>query len=325
MAARKNVRRGPRRTDGSDTARDVLGWISDQVNFWSGGGEARPGEQQVVADARAATQSIVGTGLRVADAYYTGGMAGSFARNVVAPRATVASPTTRNQGIRAGGRQFARDAAVAAGSAAAGYGIGRGVVAGARRAFPSRVTEIGVHVSPNEIPIGGRITYDPARANTGFAATDEADLVVGQTYKWSGTGANNKPVSADKIVDEIYRGYADDPRWHYVTRSKVGKVDPEIVTPSGIRDLEYRSALPRITKSQKIVDRIDSYEDAYGSDMYSRLGNAIKLEGAIGRQRVILAAEQARTAGRAGVFGAGLGTAGQTTFVGKNGRRRNVR
>jgi hypothetical protein len=302
----------------------VVNWISDQVNFWSGNGQ-KPGETAELAQARDVTRAVVGTGLRVADAYYTGGVAGSFGRNVVAPRATVASPTTRNQGIRSGGQQFARDAAVAAGSAAAGYGIGRGVVAGARRAFPSRVTEIGVHVGGNEIPIGGRITYDASRANTGFAATDEADLVVGQTYKWSGTNAQNKPVSAADIVDEIYRGYADDPRWHYVTRSRVGRVDPEIVTPSGIRDLEIRKSLPRITQSQKVVDRIDSYEDAYGSDLYSRLGNAIKLEGSIVRQRAILAAEQARTAGRAGVAGARTTAAGQTTFVQNNGRRRNVR
>lgn len=317
MAARKNARRGPRRTDGSDTARDVLGWISDQVNFWSGGGEARPGEQQVVADARAATQSIVGTGLRVADAYYTGGTAGSFARNVAAPRATVASPTNRNQGIRAGGRQFARDAVVAAGSAAAGYGIGRGVVAGTRRFAPQFVGDVGVHFSKNP-NIEGQIISDASRIGTGKGPSVRHPVLPGRTYKFSGVGPvlGSETRAGAVVPAKHYARLMSASDTAYVTASKLGRVDPEspaLAMGPQVMDWFERGGMyqsQRVTGPQRIVETVRDR---------SMLADAVT------RQRAILAAEQARTAGRAGVFGAGLGTAGQTTFVGKNGRRRNVR
>jgi len=307
----------------------VLGWISDQVNFWSGDGEARPGEQQVVADARAATRSIVGTGLRVADAYYTGGTAGSFARNVVAPNARIASPTTRNQGIRAGEQQFGRDVVSAAAGAAAGYGIGRGVVAGARRAFPNRVTEIGVHMgNPNNgSRITGNITYNPRRSDTGFGGIEGHPPLVGQTYKWSGSTVDPTArgmVGSELTSEQLANSSLSMMGWSkygYITRSPVGNPDPELRLFDNPSTNPLYRPNQRIVPKQKIVETVELFKPPFGNVSDARRDIAA----GVARQRAILAAEQARTAGRAGVFGAGLGTAGQTTFVGKNGRRRNVR
>jgi hypothetical protein len=233
----------------------------------------------------------------------------------------VASPTTRNQGIRAGGQQFGRDVVSAAAGAAAGYGIGRGIAtgiqAGTRRFAPQVVKEVGVHFSRNP-NIQDEITSSASLIGTGKGPSVNHPVLPGRTYKFSGVGPvlGSETRAGAVVPAEHYARLMSAKDTAYVTVGKTGRVDPEspaLAMGPKVRDWFEGGGIyqsQRVTGPQRIVETVRDR---------SMLADAVT------RQRAILAAEQARTAGRAGVFGAGLGTAGQTTFVGKNGRRRNVR
>lgn len=108
----------------------------------------KPMETQNLAEYKQTVKNTLKTGATAADLYTTGGVGKSFMQNIVAPGAKVASPKTKSKAESAGLKQFAKDAAVAAGSAAAAYGAGK-VVSGIIKSKAAN-TYYGVHGSATE-------------------------------------------------------------------------------------------------------------------------------------------------------------------------------
>lgn len=95
----------------------------------------RPMEMPQVTQFRDVTRSVVKTGATAADLYFTGGLAGSFQRNVMVPGTMIASPATKARAEEQGLKRFVKDAAIVGATA----GAGRAVVGGVRAVQAGKV------------------------------------------------------------------------------------------------------------------------------------------------------------------------------------------
>lgn len=94
-------------------------------------------DPQSLAQFKETAKQVGSTGIQGADLYTTGGLGLSFAQNVIRPSATIASKETRTTKASKGMTQFAKDAAITAASAGAGYVAGKAIQAGVNKAAPS--------------------------------------------------------------------------------------------------------------------------------------------------------------------------------------------
>lgn len=293
MARRRNAKTG------------ITDWISDVTDVFRPG--QRPMETRQVTQFRDTTRNVVQTGSAAAD-LYTGGVAGSLTRNVLDPRAE-----------RGGTGRFVRDAGVAVAGAVVGGVAGRaavkGVQAGVRRFLPQRVTEVGLHTgSPflraSDKPISGEIRYVPEMRDTGWGASPSFPVQRGVTYKWSGFESNlaarggvGRELSPREMAYSL-RSYGGGSPHTYVTRSPVGKIDPESIPSLKAGAGGVFNA--RTTSRQKIAETIVGYEK---SEEVAR---------AIARQRASLASERQGLSNTAGVIS---GSAGGAIGAWQNQRR----
>jgi hypothetical protein len=120
----------------------ITDWISDVTDVFRPG--PRPNEMRQVTQFRDTTRNVVQTGAAAIDTTFSGGLAGSFYRNIQQPSATIASPNVRSRAEREGLGRFGRDVATTAATAAVGGAAVRGAAKGlsAIRAsgIPARAT-----------------------------------------------------------------------------------------------------------------------------------------------------------------------------------------
>lgn len=131
-----------------------LGEIQKLYNAW----QPNYTDPQSLAQFKETAKQVGSTGLKAADLYTTGGLGLSFAQNVIRPSATIASKETRTAATSKGMTQFAKDAAITAASAGAGYVAGKAVSKGAAKVvesgIPARIANtvkrqtVVVHGSP---------------------------------------------------------------------------------------------------------------------------------------------------------------------------------
>lgn len=101
-----------------------LGTIKNLYNAVTPGGRDVT-QPQSLAQFKDVTRAAAAGTVKAADLYTTGGLGVSFAQNVIMPAATIASKETRTTKASKGMTQFAKDAAITAASAGAGYVAGK--------------------------------------------------------------------------------------------------------------------------------------------------------------------------------------------------------
>ena len=110
-----------------------LGEIQKLYNAW----QPNYTDPQSLAQFKETSKQVGSMGLQAADLYATGGLGLSFAQNVIQPAATFSSPETRKAAQSTGMTQFAKDAAITAATAGAGYVAGKALQAGINKVAPS--------------------------------------------------------------------------------------------------------------------------------------------------------------------------------------------
>ena len=113
-----------------------LGEINKLYNAVMPGGRDVTQPQSLAQFKNVVRNTAAGT-VKAADLYTTGGLGVSFAQNVIRPATTFSSPETRGAATSKGMTQFAKDAAITAASAGAGYGAGKAIQTGVNKAAPS--------------------------------------------------------------------------------------------------------------------------------------------------------------------------------------------
>lgn len=113
--------------------------------------DKKPIESQNLAEYKQTVKNLLKTGATAADVYATGGLAGSFAKNVVSPGAKVGSPSSKSKAEKSGLKKFGIDVGVTASTvgaaAAAGGAINKsGVVQ--RLLNKATKQQVIVHGSP---------------------------------------------------------------------------------------------------------------------------------------------------------------------------------
>ena len=230
---------------------ELLNALANQVAFWSKSGE-QPGTLPIVNDTRDLFKE---TG-KLVDDYVLGG---TYQANM------------RGQDALLG--QLALNAVAG--------GVGAGVGVGASRVVPKVATkltpqfaalrqwikprDIGIHLSPfNEIDA----VLPNINVNRGAGGIPNYPIVPGQTYKFSSKDYLNNNVSPNRLLDSAEKYVTNIPlrnnegvRSLYVTKSKLGNVDPETqVLIDNIKNKVYSSwAVPsngRIIPKQEILKSV---------------------------------------------------------------------
>ena len=231
---------------------ELLNTLANQVAFWSKSGE-QPGTLPIVNKTRDAFRE---TG-KVVDDYVLGG---TFQANMRGQDALL--------------RQLALNAVAGGVGTGLGYGASKVVPKVSAKLAPQvaalrqwiKPRDIGVHLSPFE----NLDTILPnINKNMGAGETIGYPLVPGQTYKLSSVDVNGLKVPA-KILSDIVEEYSgafanktDDGILNaYVTRSKIGLPDPEVLGSIGKKfnygnqEIAVNGANARITPKQNVLGSI---------------------------------------------------------------------
>jgi len=129
-----------------------LGEINKLYNAVMPGGRDVTQPQSLAQFKDVVRNTVAGT-VKAADLYTTGGLGVSFAQNVIQPAALIASAETRNAATSKGMTQFAKDAAINAASAGAGYVAGKAVQAGAAKVVESGLAARLSNIVKGETPL----------------------------------------------------------------------------------------------------------------------------------------------------------------------------
>jgi hypothetical protein len=191
---------------------ELLRKLQEQVAFWQ---KDNPTNSPLINSAKDTIRDVG----RITDDYVAGGMG----------QAALRGPDALT-------RQLLLNAALTAAGVGAGYGLNK---AGQKLAPKIgalaewvRPRDVGIHLSPyNDLPE----ILPNVNVNTGAGPIPDFPLVQNKTYKFSGLDLNGKRVSPDALVDsaERYiqnipiRDYNETLRSLYVTKSRLGKLDPE--------------------------------------------------------------------------------------------------
>lgn len=155
----------------------------------------------------------------------------------------------------------------------AGVGIGAGAAKATTKLTPKvealmqwiKPRDIGVHLSPfDDLK---KIQYG-LNSNQGARATEKFPLVPNQTYKLSSTDVNNVKMPAEFVAesasDYSFNIPPNDEGFinAYVTKSRVGDIDPEVARSVGRKmlygnqDVATFGANSRIVPQQKVVNNL---------------------------------------------------------------------
>jgi hypothetical protein len=224
------------------------------VDFWSKRGD-QPGTAPQVTGLRDAMKD---TG-KVVDDYVLGG---TYQANMRGQDALL--------------RQLALNAVAGGVGAGLGYGASKVGTKVATKLTPKvsalmewiRPRDVGIHLSPyNDLPQ----ILPNVNVNTGAGAIPDFPLVQNSTYKFSGVDLKGNRISPDALIDSAERYIQNIPikdfdealRSMYVTKSKLGQLDPETQVLGNMIEQGYSKApswyVPkngRITPSQEVLKSI---------------------------------------------------------------------
>lgn len=237
---------------------ELLNALANQVAFWQ---KDNPATSPALNSAKGVIRD---TG-RMADTYVGGGM---------------------GQAALRGPDALSRQIALNAGLMLAGEGVGYGLNKGAKSIAPKlqalrewiRPRDIGIHLSPyNDLP---KILPN-VNVNTGAGAIPDFPLVPNNTYKFSGIDLKGNRLSpnalinsAEKYIQNIpIRDWNEALRSMYITKSKLGQLDPETQIIGNMIEQGYANSpswyVPkngRITPNQEVLTSIKfAPEDWAGS------------------------------------------------------------
>jgi len=231
---------------------ELLNTLANQVAFWQ---KNNPTSSPLVNNAKNTIKDIG----RVADDYVGGGMG----------QAALRGPDDLS-------RQLLLNTALYGASAGIGAGIGAGAAKATTKLAPKvealmqwiKPRDVGIHLSPyNDLP---KILPN-VNVNTGAGGIPDFPLLQNTTYKFSGVDLNNKRISPDALIDsaEKYiqnipiRDYNEALRSMYITKSKIGQLDPETEVLGRMIEQGYKTSpswyVPknaRITPNQEILKSI---------------------------------------------------------------------
>lgn len=180
-----------------------LGEIQKLYNAW----QPNYTDPQSLAQFKETATQVGSTGAKAADLYLTGGLGLSFAQNVIRPAATFSSPETRGAAQSKGMTQFAKDAAITAATAGAGYVAGKAFQAGAAKVvesgLASRLSNIvkGETVLVHGSPVKGLTEITPSFSR---ARPDEARVFGMRT---------DVPLESQFNTQSVTEGYATGGSW----------------------------------------------------------------------------------------------------------------
>jgi hypothetical protein len=224
---------------------ELIRKLQGQVDFWRKDSPASSPALNRAKDTIRTTGKIVDDQL----------LGGTFQANMRGPDALL--------------RQLALNAALAGAGAGTGVGLSKASTKVAPRISALmewiRPRDIGVHLSPfDDLK---KIQYG-FNSNQGARATEKFPLVPNQTYKLSSTDVNNVKMPAEFVAesasDYSFNIPPNDEGFinAYVTRSRVGDIDPEVARSVGRKmlygnqDVATFGANSRIVPQQKVVNNL---------------------------------------------------------------------
>lgn len=276
--------------------------IVDTVGAWLGGSKGSVTNPQVQAamDATRAIGKVVDTA--------TGG----FGQAVVSDAQRMAASGSSTPSA------LYKTAAVNLAAAAAGAGAAKVAQKTVAKVAPQLMQDVGLHMS--DVKGIKSVVYDEAQIGAGFGPSFRRPVLQNVTYKFSqyGPELGSKTGVGEMLTPEQQAKFwgASQRRMAYVTRSPIGRVDPENPAVSGALDAKEwfdrggKLQSQRITGPQRVVAAIERK----GTNFYNR---ELTLIEAIRRERAVLEAQRAAVAGRAAVV-AGLAPKKNARGGGKN-------
>lgn len=195
-------------------------------------------------------------------------------------------------------RQLALNAAAGGVAGGVGFGVGKAGTKLAPKVSALmewiKPRDIGVHLSP--FPDLKKIEYG-YNTNMGARESIQFPLLPNMTYKLSSTDINNVKIPAKILADsaENYSGAIyplsdlDERINAYITRSKIGNIDPELEYAVGREfvydsdDIKTYGLNSRVVPTQKVVNKMkvtspDTEYPQYPKGMKEELKKLIELE-----------------------------------------------
>jgi ribosomal protein L17 len=275
--------------------------VADTVSAWLGGnrGTVNPQVQRTISKTKEAA--------KVVDQFATGGLGAALVSDAQRMAATGSSTPSA----------LYKTAAVNLGAAAAGYGAAKVVQKTVAKVAPQLMQDVGVHFSRNK-NITGSIKAVPELRGTGKGPSMgpnfeiKKDVLKGKTYKFAGYGpVLENPTKTGQVLPATkFKDFMSAQDTAYVTRSRLGRVDPEnpaLKRSEKIEDWFQRGGKfqsQRVTGRQRIVEVVPDYYDS-------------KLSDAVTRARAQLAADRQAAANVSGLV-AGLAPKKKSRGGGRN-------
>lgn len=241
--------------------------IIDAAGAWLGGskGAATNPQVQAAMDATRAVGKVVDTA--------TGG----FGSAVVADAQRMAASGSSTPSA------LYKTAAVNLAAGAVGVGAAKVAQKTVAKVAPQLTQDVGVHFSRNK-NITGSIKAVPELRGTGKGPSMgpnfeiKKDVLKGKTYKFAGSGPvlENPTKRGELLPATKFKDFMSAQDTAYVTRSRLGRVDPEnpaLKRSEKIEDWFERGGKfqsQRVTGRQRIVEVVPDYYDNKLSDAVTR-------------------------------------------------------
>jgi hypothetical protein len=221
-----------------------LGEIQKLYNAW----QPNYTDPKSLAQFKETSKQVGSTGAKAADLYLTGGLGLSFAQNVIQPSATIASKETRNAATSKGMTQFAKDAAITAASAGAGYVAGKAVSKGAGAIANSQKTYYGVHGSPtsNLTKIEAQIGKNTQGFNKNVKGMFGSDAQISSPKVFSYKPEPENIIATTQYAQDAQRGSGSV----YVVKTKAKNVSSNVVDTSKAASFMDSFAAQSLTREQ---------------------------------------------------------------------------
>lgn len=242
--------------------------IIDAAGAWLGGSRGAATNPQVKA-AMNATRAVG----NVVDQFATGGVGGALVSDAKRMAATGSSTPSA----------LYKTAAVNLAAAAVAAGAAKVAQKAVSKVAPQLMQDVGVHFSRNK-NITGSIEAIPELRGTGKGPSMgpdfeiKKDVLKGKTYKFAGSGptlgSSTKP--GEMLPATKFKDFMSAQDTAYVTRSRLGRVDPEnpaLYKSHKIEDWYQRGGKfqsQRVTGRQRIVEVVPDYYDSKLSDAVTR-------------------------------------------------------
>lgn len=252
-----------------------LGEINKLYNAVMPGGRDVTEPQSLAQFKDVVRNTATGT-VKAADLYTTGGLGVSFAQNLILPAATIASKETRTAAASKGMTQFAKDAAITAASAGAGYVVGKAVSKGAAKVvesgIPARIANkvkgdiVVVHGTGRSV-VGN--TINP-RAGSAYSPTEPA------AFAWNTKIAKRSDVGLNAMHSNVQE-YSTRPYYDALVGKEVPGQGNIVIGKTKMKDAISRLSDEGVIASKKPIKITKIIkEESDGSKVLQQRENFIK-------------------------------------------------